>query len=249
KTQGSWGEMVLERVLERSGLRAGQEYVREQQLQNEQGKRYRPDVIVNLPNDRQVIIDAKTSLSAYEQYVSSQEESEKQSFLNAHVVSVKNHIDTLAQKSYEQLKGVNTLDFIFMFIPVESALMAALEHDTQLFDHAFKKKIVLVSPTTLLVALRAVENSWRYEKQAQNSAEVVRLAEKLYGKVRGFVDDYEKIGTHLGRAQASYDDARSKLTSGRDNIIRQTEVFREKAGIDPAKQIPKDMVDSAMVEK
>ncbi len=249
KTQGSWGEMVLERVLERSGLRAGEEYVREQQLQNEQGKRYRPDVIVNLPNDRQVVIDAKTSLSAYEQYVAAEQKEQKSSYLQSHIISIKNHIDALAQKSYEQLRGINTLDFIFMFIPVESALMAALEQDGQLFDYAFKKKIVLVSPTTLLVALRAVENSWRYEKQAQNSAEVVRLAEKLYGKVRGFVEDYEKIGTHLERAQASYDDAHKKLSSGRDNIIRQVEVFKEKSGIDPAKQISKDMADSAMVEK
>ncbi len=248
KTQGSWGEMVLERVLESSGLRKGEEYIREESLQNDEGTKYRPDVIVNLPNDRQVIIDAKTSLTSYEQYVSSEDDNEKQIYLALHIKSINSHIDLLASKRYEELKGVNTLDFIFMFIPIESALMLALENDKGLFDKAFKKKIVLVSPTTLLVALKAVENSWRYEKQAQSTTEVIRLAEKLYGKVRGFVEDFEKVGKSLGLAQKTYDDAYGKFSKGKDNIVRQIEIFKEKSSINPTKQISQEIVDSAMID-
>lgn len=248
KTQGSWGEMVLERVLESSGLRKGEEYIREESLQNDDGIKYRPDVIVNLPNDRQVIIDAKTSLTSYEQYVSNEDEGMKQTNLKAHIISINSHIDILASKRYEDLKGVNTLDFIFMFIPIESALMVALENDNALFDKAFKKKIVLVSPTTLLVALKAVENSWRYEKQAQSTAEVIRLAEKLYGKVRGFVEDFEKVGKSIGLAQKTYDEAFGKLSKGKDNIIRQIEIFKDKSSINPTKQIAQELSDSAMAE-
>ena len=213
KTQGIWGEMVLEKVLESSGLRLGIEYSREESLQNDEGKRYRPDVIVNLPQDRHIIIDAKTSLVSYEQYVSALDNDEKKNHLNNHSISINNHINELSSKEYENLKGVNSLDFIFMFVPIESALMLALENDKELFDKAFKKKIVLVSPTTLLVALKAIENSWRYEKQAQSTVEVIRLAEKLYSKVKGFVDDFEKVGKNLSIAQKSYDDAYGKLST------------------------------------
>ncbi|MEA3553717.1 MAG: DNA recombination protein RmuC [Campylobacterota bacterium] len=249
KTQGSWGEMVLEKVLESSGLRKGEEYLREEFLTSNEGKGYRPDVIVNLPNNRQVIIDSKTSLSSYEQYTSTQDESEKDKFLKTHLISINNHINDLSDKKYEKLNGINTLDFIFMFIPIESALMLALENDKELFDKAFKKKIVLVSPTTLLVALKAVENSWRYEKQAQSTTEVIRLAEKLYNKVRTFIEDFEKVGKHLNTAQKSYDDAHNKLTQGRDNIVRQIEVFKEKSNINPTKQIPQELTDSAMTQE
>jgi len=206
-------------------------------------------VIVNLPANRQVIIDAKTSLTNYEQYTSTQDVIEKKGYLNLHIKSINTHIDFLSNKNYEELKGVNTLDFIFMFIPIESALMLAMESDKGLFDKAFKKKIVLVSPTTLLVALKAVENSWRYEKQAQSTTEVIRLAEKLYNKVRTFVEDFEKVGKNLSQAQKSYDDAYKKLSSGKDNIVRQIEVFKEKSSINPSKQISQDIVDSAMVDQ
>ncbi len=203
---------------------------------------------MNLPNDRQVIIDAKTSLTAYEQYVSNEDEKEKQIYLKAHILSINTHIDTLSEKRYENLKGINTLDFIFMFIPIESALMIGLENDKELFDKAFKKKIVLVSPTTLLVALKAVENSWRYEKQAQNTTEVIRLAEKLHAKVRGFVEDFEKVGKTLGMAQKVYDDAFGKLSRGKDNIVRQIEIFKDKSNISPTKLISQEIVDRAMIE-
>ena len=242
KTQGIWGEMILEKVLEGSGLRKDIEYVREKNLQNEDGKNFRPDVIVNLPQDKQVIIDAKTSLVAYEQYVSSDDE-QKEIFLKNHIKSIKNHIDELSNKNYEKLQGVNSLDFIFMFVPIESALMLAMQEEKELFDKAFKKKIVLVSPTTLLVALKSIENNWRYEKQAQNITEVVRLSEKLYKKVVMFVDDFDKVGKSLNSAVKSYDEAYKKLSTGRDNIVRQLEVFREKSNIQPTKTLNKDLLE------
>jgi len=243
KTQGNWGELVLERVLELSGLRKGIEYEREVSL-NDDGKRYRPDVIVHLPNDRDVIIDAKTSLNAYQEYINT----EDKAYIKAHIQALKNHIDNLADKKYEKLDGVNSLDFVFMFVPIENALLLALENDSSLFEYAFKKRVVLVSPTTLLVSLRAIESSWRFERQAKNIEEVVKTAENLYDKVRGFVEDFEKIGKSLESAQKTYENAKNKLTSGRGNVIRQIELLKQKSGIKPKKEISKDLVDVAMIE-
>ena len=237
KTQGNWGELVLERVLELSGLVKGREYEREVSLSDEDNKRYRPDVIVHLPNSRDIIIDAKTSLNAYQEYI----KTEDKTYIKAHIQALKNHIDTLAEKKYENLKGVNTLDFVFMFIPVENALLVALENDPGLFEYAFKKRVVLVSPTTLLVSLRAIESSWRFERQAKNIDEVVKTAESLYDKVRGFSEDFEKIGKSLENAQKSFDNAKNKLTSGRGNVLRQVEILKEKAGIKPKKEISKEL--------
>ena len=163
KKQGVWGEMVLEKVLESSGLREGVEYEREKHLQSEEDGAFRPDVIVNLPADRNIIIDAKTSLRAYEEYIACKDEEEKALHLVRHISAIKEHIKSLGNKNYENLKGVNSLDFILMFVPIEGALLLAMQNDTNLYDNAFKQHIILVSPTTLLVALRAVENSWRYK--------------------------------------------------------------------------------------
>jgi len=244
KTQGNWGELVLERVLELSGLEKGREYEREVSLNDEDNRRYRPDVIVHLPNSRDVIIDAKTSLNAYQEYI----KTEDKAYIKAHIQAIKNHIDTLAEKKYENLKGVNSLDFIFMFVPIENALMLALENDSSLFEYAFKKRVVLVSPTTLLVSLRAIESSWRFERQAKNIDEVVKAAESLYDKVRGFTEDFEKIGKSLESAQKSFDNAKNKLTSGRGNVLRQVELLKEKAGIKPKKEISKELTDTAFIE-
>ncbi|ACM93716.1 DNA recombination protein RmuC family protein [Nautilia profundicola AmH] len=245
KTQGNWGELVLERVLELSGLTEGREFEREVSLNDEDNKRYRPDVVVHLPNQRDVIIDAKTSLNAYQEYI----KTEDKTYIKAHIQALKKHIDDLADKKYEDLKGVNSLDFIFMFVPIENALMLALENDSSLFEYAFKKRVVLVSPTTLLVSLRAIESSWRFERQAKNIDEVVKAAESLYDKVRGFTEDFEKIGKSLESAQKSFDNAKNKLTTGRGNVIRQVELLKEKAGIKPKKEISKDLIDIAVIEK
>ncbi len=248
KTQGTWGEMVLERVLESSGLRLNEEYIREEYLKDENGKGYRPDVIVKLPQNRDIIIDSKTSLTAYESYVSALKDDGKQSFLNAHIISINNHINELSDKKYEDLKGVNSLDFIFMFVPIESALMLALENDKMLFDKAFKKKIVLVSPTTLLVALKAVENSWRYEKQARSIADVYDRATKLYEKLEGFTSTLENVGKHITKANDEYNKAYSQFSTGSGNVIRQVKQLKDVSNIKPKKEISQDLVEKSLIE-
>ena len=250
KTQGSWGEMVLEKVLESSGLRKDEEYIREEYLKHEESNRgYRPDVIVKLPANRDIIIDAKTSLTAYESYVSAIDDEEKQTYLNAHIVSINNHINELSEKKYEDLQGVNSLDFVFMFIPIESALMLAMENDKTLFDKAFKKKIVLVSPTTLLVALKAVENSWRYEKQAKSINDVYDRATKLYEKLEGFVTTLENIGKHIDKAKDEYTKAYNQFTSGAGNVIRQTEMLKKVSNIKPKKEIKNEIIQKALIDE
>lgn len=242
KTQGNWGEMVLEKVLESSGLRLGYEYEREVALRDEKGSLYRLDVLLHLPNTRDVIIDAKTSLKDYEEYMSTQ----NKEALKRHLLSIRTHIKTLSAKRYEELEGVNSLDFILMFIPISNALMVAQEYDRGLYEEAFKNRVVLVTPQTLLLSLRAIENSWRYEKQAKNAIEVTRLAQKLYGKIKAFVDDLEKVGTSLEKAKKSYEDAYSKLYSGKDNIIRQVEVFKTKANINPKEEMHQELVEKSV---
>ncbi|MEA3383149.1 MAG: DNA recombination protein RmuC [Campylobacterota bacterium] len=249
KKQGVWGEMVLENVLESSGLREGYEYKREVSLKDNDDKSFRPDVIVKLPNNRDIIIDAKTSLTAYNNYMSSDDEIEKQISLKNHIKSIKDHIKGLSNKKYEDLKDINSLDFIFMFIPIEGALLLALQKELALYDDAFKQKIILVSPTTLLVALRAVENTWRYEKQAANITEVYKRAEELYKKFNGFVEDLTKIGNGLKTANDSYDEAFKKLSQGNGNLVRQVTMLKQVSNIKPKKELDDFLVDNAMYEK
>jgi len=198
KKQGVWGEMVLESVLENSGLRLGREYEREVSLEHESdAARYRPDVVVHLPDGRDIIIDAKTSLTAYERYASAEDEEQKERFAIEHLASMKKHIKELSDKDYTNLKGIKTLDFIFMFIPIESALLMAMEHDGSLFDHAFKRNVILVGPTTLMVSLRAVENSWKYERQQRNAQEIAKRAGLLFDKFAGFIESVENRSKDL----------------------------------------------------
>ncbi|MEA3455444.1 MAG: DNA recombination protein RmuC [Campylobacterota bacterium] len=238
KTQGIWGEMILEKVLENSGLRAGESYKREVSLEHESdNSRYRPDVIVYLPDQREIIIDAKTSLRAYEQYVSAEDEDQKHHYANQHLASMRKHIRELSDKDYTGLKGVETLDFIFMFVPIESALLMAMEHDSGLFDHAFKKNVILVGPTTLMVALRAVENTWKQEHQQQNAMEIARRAGLLYDKFVGFVESVEKLGKQIGIVQKTYDDAYGKLHGGAGSLTSQFHKL-EKLGAAASKKLP-----------
>ena len=248
KTQGGWGEMVLDKVLESSGLREGHEFKKQVSLRDDEDKLFKPDVIVYLPDNRDIIIDAKTSLTAYNEYMSQTNEDMKQHYLKNHIKSVKDHIKELSVKKYENLQNVNSLDFIFMFIPIESALLLALENDVNLYDEAFKQKIILVSPTTLLVALRAVENTWRYERQAQNIADVYKRAEELYKKFTGFVEDLQKVDKGLDMARNSYEDAFKKLSQGRGNLISQVTLLKKVSNIKPKKEIDSAIVDKAMEE-
>jgi DNA recombination protein RmuC len=248
KKQGIWGEMVLENVLESSGLREGYEYHREVSIKDEQNKIFRPDVIVKLPNNRDIIIDAKTSLTAYNEYMSSNDEQSKSFYLKNHIKSIKDHIKELSNKKYEDLPNINSLDFIFMFIPIEGALLLALENDLSLYDDAFKQKIILVSPTTLLVALRAVENSWRYEKQAKNIQDVYKRAEELYKKFDGFIEDLKKVGKSIETANTTYNEAFKKLSTGRGNLISQVTMLKKVSNIKPKKEIDSKLVDEALDE-
>jgi len=240
KQQGIWGEMVLESVLEASGLRKGFEFEREVSLRTDENEILRPDVVVHLPDNRDLIIDAKTSLVAYERFVNAGDEESRIVHLTTHLNSIRAHVESLANKNYERLKEVNTLDFIFMFMPIEGALAVALEHDSSIYDNAFKNKILLVGPTTLLVAMRAVENVWKYERQNQNAQEIARRAGAMYDKFVGFSEDLMKISKQIDTIQGSFSAARSKLSDGKGNLVRQVEQLKE-LGAQTNKNIPREL--------
>lgn len=244
KKQGVWGEMVLESVLENSGLRLGHEYEREVSLEHESDAlRYRPDVVVHLPDNRDIIIDAKTSLTAYERYSSAESDEQRELFAIEHLSSMKKHIKELNDKDYTNLKGIKTLDFIFMFIPIESALLMAMEHDSSLFDHAFKRNVILVGPTTLMVSLRAVENSWKYERQQKNAQEIAKRAGLLFDKFAGFIESVEKLGNQITTVQKTYDETFSKLHSGSGSITSQFQKL-QKLGAANSKNLPEHMIEN-----
>jgi len=226
KTQGNWGEVVLSRVLEASGLREGYEYQTQVNIQIDSEHRMQPDVIVRLPQGKDVIIDAKMSLLAYERFFNSQDESERQLALTEHIQSLRGHMRLLGRKDYQQLPGLRSLDYVLMFIPVEPAFMLAIDKQPELISEALKQNIMLVSPTTLLVALRTISNLWRYEHQSRNAQHIAERATRLYDKMRLFVDDMIAIGQSLDKAQGGYRQAMNKLTQGRGNIISQAEGFR-----------------------
>lgn len=223
KTLGNWGEMVLEKVLENSGLRKDQEYSREVSLRDGNNEAFRPDVVVHLPENRDVIIDAKASLVSYERYISSADDK----YLKEHIDSIKNHIKRLSDKEYAKLNGINSLDFIFMFVPIESSLTIAMEKEPQLFDFAYKNNIFLVTPSSLLIALRSIENSWKSKKQEENVKKIVDKAGAVYDKFVGFVQDIEKVHTQLNTATKTFDQAKNKLFEGKGNLVKQLEDLKD----------------------
>lgn len=227
KQQGNWGEVVLARVLAESGLREGHEYQTQVSLQNEAGKRYQPDVIVHLPQDKQVVVDSKMALVAYERYFNAQTDTQREQALSDHLLAIRAHIKGLSNKDYHQLKGIQSLDYVLMFIPVEPAFQVAIQADPSLVKDAMAQNIILVSPTTLLVALRTIDNLWRNERQNQNAQIIAERASKLYDKLRLFVDDMESLGGALDRANQNYQGAMNKLATGRGNVIRQAESFKQ----------------------
>lgn len=236
KKQGNWGEVILERILKESGLREGHEFETQVSAQSEQCRRLQPDVVVHLPNDKDVIIDSKVSLAAYEQYFNCDDDASRKQYLSAHVASIKGHIKGLGAKEYQSLKGLRTLDYVLLFIPIEPAFLLAIEEEPDLVSLALNHNIMLVSPTNLLVALRTINNIWQYEYQNQNAQLIAEQAGKLYDKFVGFVSDIEKIGKALDTAHGSYDAAMNKLSSGRGNLVRQVEKFRE-MGVQPSKRL------------
>ncbi len=236
KTQGNWGEVVLGRVLEDSGLREGYEYEIQNTLKDEDGKTYRPDVVVNLPQNKHIIIDAKVSLVAYDRFIKAQSEEEKESALKQHIASINGHIKNLSAKRYEMLQGVKTLDFVLLFMPIEGAFLLALEYDNAFYRNAYEQNIIVVSPSTLLVTLRTIEHIWRREHQEQNALKIAKSAEDLYDKIASFVEDMKKIGKNMQVMQTSYDSAMNKLSSGSGNIINRIENIK-KLGLKPKKSL------------
>ncbi|KJY84408.1 DNA recombination protein RmuC [Vibrio galatheae] len=244
KQQGNWGEVVLARVLAESGLREGHEYQTQVSLQNEAGKRYQPDVIVHLPQEKQVVVDSKMALVAYERYFNAETDAQRDKALSDHLLALRAHIKGLSQKDYHQLKGIQSLDYVLMFIPVEPAFQVAIQADPSLVKDAMEQNIILVSPTTLLVALRTIDNLWRNDRQNQNAKLIAERASKLYDKLRLFVDDMENLGGALDRANQSYQGAMNKLATGRGNVIRQAESFKQ-LGVEVKKPISSDLAQLA----
>ena len=247
KIQGNWGELILERVLERSGLRKGVEYETQGSYRDEDNQLLRPDVIVHLPDQRNLVIDSKVSLVAYQQWVTADEEEERAAALKQHVEAVRNHIRTLSEKDYSQLNGLHSPDFVLLFMPIEPAFVAAFQQDENLFAEAFERKIIVVTPTTLLATLRTIENIWRYERQSQNARRIADRAGAVYDKLRVFVEAMEKLGSQLHTAQGTYDNAMNTLTRGRGNLISQANRFVE-LGVRVKKELPKSIVDQAEVD-
>jgi len=243
KLQGNWGEMILERVLEESGLRRGHEYETQFSSTNEDGQRLIPDVIVRLPENRDIIIDAKVSLLAYERYCSSDDAAEKEAALKAHVLSLRTHIRSLSAKAYEHIKEIRSLDFVFIFMPVEAAFLVAVEHDSSLFSEAFARKIIIVSPTTLLATLRTVESIWRYEKQSRNHEEIAYQAGQLHDKFVGFIDNMKRIGNALNQSQLAYESAYKQLSEGRGNLVNGA-LKLQKLGAKTKKNLPGELLDA-----
>ncbi|OZS74917.1 DNA recombination protein RmuC [Providencia rettgeri] len=227
KIQGNWGETILTRILEVSGLREGSEFETQVSINTSYNSRYQPDVIIHLPEGKDVVVDAKMSLVSYEQYFNSEEPHEQQQALKNHVASIRNHMRMLSRKDYHQLPGIRSLDYVLMFIPIEPAYLLALKEAPELLDEGIKQNIMLVCPSTLLVAVRTINNIWRYERQGQNAQEIANRAAKMYDKLRLFVDDMQVLGTSLDKANNTYLSAMKRLAEGRGNLISQAESFKE----------------------
>jgi DNA recombination protein RmuC len=244
KKQGNWGELVLERVLESSGLVKGQEYIREFSTKNPQGDLYRPDVIVNLPDNKHIIIDSKVSLIAYTDYVNAETQEEKEKQLKLHLLSIRSHIKLLSEKNYQNLVAFDTPDYVLLFIPIESSFSIALQADIELFNFAWEKNVVIVSPTTLLATLRTISSIWKHEKQELNAKEIARQTGELFDKFVGFVTDLEELGTRIDNTKKSYDNSMSKLSTGKGNLIRKAEKIKE-LGAKASKSLPRNLLEQA----
>ncbi|WP_322981726.1 DNA recombination protein RmuC [Pseudomonas sp. C11] len=242
KTQGNWGELVLERVLEHAGLEKGREYRTQVSLKSASGERYQPDVLVNLPGDRQVIVDAKVSLSAYQQFVAAEDEASRQQALRQHLVSLRSHLKGLSGKDYQRLEGLHSLDFVLLFVPIEAAFATALQAEPDLFQEAFEQQVVIVSPTTLLATLRVIDSLWRQERQGQNAREIAERAGQLYDKFVAFIADLDEMGSRLQQLDKAYGAARNKLVDGRGNLVGRVENLRL-LGARASKNLPADLLE------
>ncbi len=240
--QGAWGEVILERVLEESGLTKGLEYDTQLSFNDDEGKRKRPDAIVHLPNNKDVIIDSKVSIVAYQNYHQTEDDTEKDQFLKEHLQSIKNHIKGLSLKNYDDIEEIKSLDYVLMFIPIESAFMLAMENNRELFSEAFSKNIVIVTPSTLLVTLKTIQNIWRYEKQNKNAQEIAKRAGDLHDKFVNFTTSLLEIGTSLDKAKSQYETTLNRLKSGKGNLISQAQKIKS-LGVKSKKEISNKLIE------
>ncbi|MCT6870096.1 DNA recombination protein RmuC [Apibacter sp.] len=246
KIQGNWGELVLERVLEKSGLEKDREYFIQESLYSEEGKRYIPDVVIHLPDNKKMIIDSKVSLIAYERYINDDNEEDKNNYLKDHINSIKKHIQQLSSKNYHNLYADNTLDFILLFIPIETAFSVALNQDSSLYNKAFEENIVIVTPSTLLATLKTIDSMWNNQKQQKNAYEIAKTAGNLYDKFEGFLQDLLRIGKKMDEAKNEYGQAMNKLVEGRGNIVSHIEKLK-KMGAKANKTLPEEIVNKAQI--
>jgi len=238
KKQGNWGEVILERVLERSGLTKGQEYEREAVIEGADHSVQRPDVIIHLPDNKHIVIDSKVSLVAYERLMSAETENQRISYLKDHINSLRNHVKLLGEKNYQNAQNINTPDFVLMFLPIEASFSVAVQGDSEIFGYAWEKKIVIVSPTTLLATLRTISSIWKQENQTKNAQEIARLSGALYDKFVGFAEDMSRIKANIDRTSSAYDDAMKKMKDGSGNIIRTAEKIKELGAKTGNKSLP-----------
>ena len=244
KMQGNWGELVLERVLEKSGLEKDREYFIQQSFTADDGKRVLPDVVIHLPDNKKMIIDSKVSLTAYENYVNNDDEQEKEQALKEHIASLNRHVIQLSDKKYEDIYEIESPDFVLLFVPVEPAFAIAINTDNQLYNKAFEKNIVIVTPATLLATLRTIDTMWNNEKQQRNAIEIARQAGALYDKFEGFVTDLTRVGKKMDEAKKEYKGAMNKLVEGRGNLITSVEKIK-KLGAKAKKQLPQNIIERA----
>jgi DNA recombination protein RmuC len=248
KTQGNWGELILERVLEHAGLEKGREYQTQVSLKGPDGERFQPDVLIMLPGDKQVVVDAKVSLTAYQQYVSADDEVISQAALKQHVLSLRNHVKGLSGKDYKRLEGLHSLDFVLLFVPIEAAFSAVLQAEPNMFQEAFDRNIVIVSPTTLLATLRVIDSLWKQERQSQNAREIAERAGWLYDKFVLFIQDLDEVGNRLQQLDKAYSAARNKLVEGRGNLVSRSEQLKL-LGARASKSLPADVLERAMTDE
>jgi DNA recombination protein RmuC len=244
KTQGNWGETILESILEKSGLSRDREYFVQQSFTNEDGRRVQPDVVVVYPGERSLVIDSKVSLLAYERFASSETKEEQERALAEHLASVRQHVSELGAKNYQDLYQLKTLDFVILFMPVEPAYLVAMQAQPDLWSWAYDRRVLLISPTNLIAALRMIANLWRVEYQNKNAIEIARQSGDLLDKFVGFLEDLEDVGRKLDSTRQSYDASINKLSTGKGNLIRRAEKIKE-LGATPAKEIPRSLLDRA----
>lgn len=243
KAQGNWGEVILERILEQSGLQKGREYDTQVNLRSDDGERRLPDVIVRLPEGRDVVIDAKVSLVDYQRYCDAVDDAERERYLKAHVLSLRSHVMRLSDKSYQNLEGIRTLDFVMIFMPIEAAFSVAFQYDQHLFGEAFERGIVIVSPTTLLATLRTVHSIWRYEKQNRNAEKIAQEAGKLFDQFARVGESLDELGKQIGKANDSYLETVKRFTTGRGNMVSRVEKLKQ-LGARASKQLPASFSDA-----